>query len=112
MNKFATAMDEGQFYVGKICTDCLMVIANGDASGNADDWDKEEFDRVTGKYDIVLGHPHFNMWYDKCHHNGHACDIDCDCARDEFSTSECDVCGDQLHGTRHDIVMIEWSLLK
>lgn len=76
---------------GAVCVDCLMVIANADASGIADyaEWSRmvARADATDGgKYDVVP-----------------ACDDDCE---GYFSWSSCDYCGSSLGGERHPIAFI------
>lgn len=114
MTKFAKAMEEGRFYVGKVCNDCLMIRENGDGDGNDPDWDGAQFTETLNTYDVSLGHPHFlPQWFNDCSHIGESCskDTDCDCERNEFSKTPCDMCGTDLHGERHDYIFIERSIL-
>lgn len=114
MNAFAKALNEGKFYVGRVCDDCQSVLVNGDASGNDRDWDETEFNRVVQKYEITQGHPcTLTEWNGSvsCVHLGEPCpdDDDCSCAETDLSTSQCDGCGTWLHGARHDFIFIERS---
>ena len=110
MNAFAKALKEGQFRVGKVCTDCTMVAVNGDGSGNDPDWNEAKYEATCAKYDVTYGHPHeLTQWFTDCPHAGERCpdDGDCDCERDPFSTTECAMCGTRLHGERQDFIFIE-----
>jgi len=114
MNRLAKALEEGKFYVGGVCDDCQSVLVNGDFSGNADDWDVDEFDRACRKYLITPGHPHnLPEWESEigCSHGSEPCpdDADCYCGENNFSTSQCDACGTHLHGARHDFTFVELS---
>lgn len=71
---------------GWCCTDCLMLIANGDTSGySGTDAEKAEWlaevDRRSEGINWVPGD-----------------------AEEEFSTRQCDVCGSMLAGARHEVV--------
>lgn len=71
---------------GWCCTDCLMLIANGDTSGySGTDEEKAawlaEVDRRSEGINWVPGD-----------------------AEEEFSTRQCDVCGSMLAGARHEVV--------
>jgi hypothetical protein len=81
----------GEQFAGAVCVDCVMVIANGDASGIADydGWSlRVALTDATenGRYDVVV-------------------------VGDEsyFGTSSCDFCRDELHGDRVDVVFIDRS---
>jgi hypothetical protein len=73
---------------GSVCVDCVMAIANGDTSGNAnvEDW-AARIDATDptegGKYDVVVTG-------DESH----------------FGTSRCDYCATTLHGDRFDVAFI------
>jgi hypothetical protein len=115
MNAFAKALEEGRFYVGNVCDDCTVTHENSDGSGNSRDWDGARYSRTCAEYDLSLGHPHdLPQWFTDCSHIGERCpdDADCDCERTEFSTSECDLCGTNLHGARHHYVFIKRSDLR
>jgi hypothetical protein len=113
VNPFAKALEEGQFNVSGVCTDCVMTKENGDTSGNSPDWDEAAFEATLAKYDATIGHPHGNQWHTECPHDPGPCpdDADCDCGRDEYSTAQCGMCGSYLHGERHDYTFIERALL-
>jgi hypothetical protein len=109
MSAYSEALEQGKFYVGGVCTDCMVTLVNGDYSGNSDDWDVDEFDRITREYDINPGHPHnLPEWFTECAHAGAPCpdDADCDCAERGFGTSRCETCGTFLHGDRHEFTFI------
>jgi hypothetical protein len=110
-NKFAEALDTGNFHAGKACVDCYYTLANGEPSTSHPDWDVAQFDRTCAEWDITLGHLHDGEWSD-CVHKGEPCEEDCDCEYDSFSTLACDVCGSTLHGAREDVIMIKRELLK
>lgn len=70
-----------------VCSDCLMVIANGDYSGLAIDPSTEDqrTKEINDGLDSIEGY------------------VDCgDSDKDrEFSSRPCDCCGSQLAGSRH-----------
>lgn len=76
-----------------ICQCCLMALANGDESGCRDFWnhrDGEGKDHPAGLMGKLEGY-----WV--APGDGEAF----------FSTSECDGCGDRLHGDRFECVIVE-----
>ena len=80
-----------------VCQDCLMMLANDDASGLDYDYDeKEAVRRLKAINDGVQEAA------------GEGCYIVCgDSEQDEeFSTSPCDCCGDRLAGSRHHCVLL------
>lgn len=89
MNKFAQALESGNYVDGLVCSDCLMWIANNDDSGNDDEWNRTEVDKTLSEYDVTIG--------DDEH---------------DFSTVRCSVCGTDLHGYRHSVILIKWSDLE
>ena len=83
-------------FEGMACTDCALIIANGDASGMSEDDYAAWCERV--EY-VALGE----------HFNGDVvvtCDGD-DC--DALYTSPCDHCDERAHGARHAIVVLSES---
>jgi hypothetical protein len=108
-NKFAEALDSGNFYQGKACIDCTLALANGE-NGADSEWNLTAFEATCAEYEVTLGHLHDGE-YSECAHKGEPCEVDCDCDRTEFSTSACDVCGSTLHGTRFDVIMIKREVL-
>jgi hypothetical protein len=117
MNAFAKALNEGKFYVGNVCDDCQSVLVNGDASGNAADWDEARFNAAADAYEITPGHPHnLPEWEASigCSHGSEPCpdDDDCYCGENDFSTSQCDGCGTYLHGSRHSFTFVKRSDLE
>jgi hypothetical protein len=91
---------------GWACTDCLILLANGETPPEMDEdqaaaW-LADIDRITEGFSVVLGGEHDedcpNMvdgeW------SGHT---DCYCEREEFSMRQCDVCGSPLGGSRHAV---------
>jgi hypothetical protein len=76
-------------YEGYACTDCTMLIANGDDSGIA-----EPMQHYAAIASVGL---------DKLGHVVMACSDDCE---GEFRTDSCDYCGTSLHGDRHLIAVL------
>lgn len=107
-NPFSRALAAGKFSVEGVCTDCMVTNVNGDPSGNSEDWNEAEYDRVNTEYEATHGHPHENKWFTDCAHAGERCpeDADCDCYQRGFSTSRCGMCGTPLHGDREDFLFI------
>lgn len=95
---------------GWCCTDCTMLLANGEVPVDMNDAAIEEYlddiARRTGHLEVVLGGEHD----DDCpnmvdgHWSGHT---DCYCEHQEFSWSSCDVCGSPLGGSRDAVTFFE-----
>ena len=77
-------------YAGVACSDCLLLVANGDLPTDLTDEEvKTYLERVKhycGELDVVPG----------------GSDED-----EEFSWQQCDCCGTTLGGSRHQIYFIE-----
>jgi hypothetical protein len=110
MATFPEIIEQGKYAECKACVDCYMVLVNGDASGNSDDWNEAKYAETCNAYNITAGHFHTGE-YSNCSHAGTECEDDCDCERTEFSWSGCDICGSHLGGTRYDVIMIKRELL-
>lgn len=113
MNKYASAIETGHFVDGSVCVDCLFGLANGDWPEVGEDWTPEQAEtsaRTLAQYDATLGHMHSGP-FSQCYHNGAECEDDCDCDRAEFSRACCSVCGSNLAGSRHDVILIPRELL-
>lgn len=96
-----------QTSLGWCCTDCLMLLANGDTSGNpyCETEEAQEawlalIEAKTQGCEMTLG-----MMREE-----HASDCDanetgsdCECETTDFSMSSCDVCGSRLGGSRHAV---------
>ena len=96
-----------QHATGHICQDCLMLEANGDMPAWMSDQERLEYgDKVANHpnadLEMTLGHLH-NSPDSQCWHAGEPCEDDCDCERTEFSSVDCDMCGSELAGYRHDV---------
>ena len=74
-----------------VCTDCLLVAVNGDATG-IDDPDR--------KNAVVAGIVRYNV------QSGNRLVLGDESEYDEFSRASCDLCGDHHHGSRHELVGI------
>ncbi len=74
-----------------VCADCLMIIANGDASGMDDETEK----RVLAGIAAIDGYL--------------ACNDDPETGEGtrDFSSNSCDVCGTHLAGSRHRMAILE-----
>lgn len=107
MKNIAISLEEGWFYVGSICCDCLMAHENGDVSGNSPEWDHGTYSETCTKYYVLAGHPHWNRWHTECPHDGGPCPDDCDCERTEFANTKCDMCATWIAGMRHDYTFVE-----
>jgi hypothetical protein len=85
---------------GWACTDCLVLLANGenppwDSDAEIAAW-HDEIDRRNAGYNVTPGMPR----------EQHACPEDteeCECETDSFSWCDCDVCGGNLGGERHAV---------
>ena len=87
---------------GWVCTDCIIVLANGDAPCHLSDEELETYlaeikHRTQGVHVVPgLGEDwHFSLG---CRNDG-----DCDCETDSFSMTPCDTCGESLAGRRHGV---------
>jgi hypothetical protein len=93
---------------GWACTDCLILLANGDAPAELDEAELAawlaEIDTRNAGYQITLG----------LLREDHACTDEagqteadrggeCECEVQSFSWSACDVCGSNLGGERHAV---------
>ncbi len=91
---------------GWCCSDCLFLFANGETPVNMNEdeieaWMAEIDSRTAGSH-VVLGGEHkdcVNIGAD----DGWLGVGDCDCETQEFSMSQCDVCGSRLGGSRHAV---------
>src|SRR4051812_36682256 len=82
-----------------LCQCCTLVLANGECC--ADDGHGgdgiEPLSDIDGRYDVSLGlsaHEHHETCYVFITGDHNA--AECDCERNEFSTSRCDGCGSWL----------------
>lgn len=85
-----------------ICTDCLMMIANGeieDADVARNQQVAEEIARIWDGYHLVPGSLNHGP-------DNHPTDDDCPCSESWFSWSDCEGCGSTLGGDRHHAVAI------
>lgn len=91
---------------GWACTDCIMLVANGETPPEMNEEDTAEYlaeiDRRADGFHVGYGGEHEedcpNMedgqWKGT---------TDCYCETIEFSWSQCDVCGSNLGGARHAV---------
>jgi hypothetical protein len=86
---------------GWACTDCLIMLANGDEPSDMnsqeqiDLW-RKHFDATRSEYHVTLG----------MLREDHSCPDgteECGCEVIPFSGSKCDVCGTRLAGERHAV---------
>ncbi|AGT13257.1 hypothetical protein SEA_MPHALCON_132 [Mycobacterium phage MPhalcon] len=117
-NKYAEALESGNFHAGSVCVDCLMGLANGDwPTVGEGDWTQQSEDNANAtlaEYDVTLGHLHDGPW-STCSHAGEDCEEDCDCERTTFAhgnISPCSVCNSRLSGSREDVTMVRKALLR
>lgn len=114
MNRYAELLNSGEFCNARVCSDCLMVVANAEyPDDDRGDWTTERqnaLEQNLNTYDVTLGHLHTGRWAEtSCFHYGEPCpdDDDCPCARTEFSWSRCGLCETTLGGYRHDAILIK-----
>lgn len=87
------------------CTDCLMLLANGDTptewtESEVTEWLARIEKNAENTTDATLGHLHDE--FDGCSHYPEPCESDeCDCEEIPFSSSSCGYCGSSLAGARH-----------
>lgn len=80
-----------------VCTDCLMVLANGETGGEPDQPPLQLLDGL----EVTLGmvreeHDCTDAEGRTAHDRGE----ECECERTEFSWSPCEGCGSRLGGSR------------
>lgn len=93
---------------GWCCTDCLILLANGEAPADLTEsevtaW-QEQIDLRNHGYNLTLGM--LREEHSCTNANGQtAGDLggECDCEVNSFSWSPCDVCGSNLGGERHAV---------
>jgi hypothetical protein len=91
---------------GWACTDCIMIIANGDGSGIEDLAGHEsrmagQAAKVPAGWDLVPGGEHADSCTEAVRDAA-----GCDCESDSFSMSPCDTCGSNLGGARHAVTWL------
>lgn len=96
-----------QHTTGSICVDCLMLTANGEMPPDLTESQCHNYVRAIESHpnygaEMTLGHLHDSPDA-QCWHAGEECGDDCECERTTFSSRECDVCGSDLAGERHDV---------
>lgn len=90
---------------GWACSDCIMLIANGDGSGIEDPESHERnmgavAARIPANWHLVCGGEHS----DECTPADR--DAGCDCETQPFSWQACDTCGSNLGGARHAVTWL------
>lgn len=77
------------------CIDCTLTHANGECGENPD---REPLGLIKPGEELTMGLP-------AGEHADSCTEVDreegCDCERQEFSNSDCDLCGSALAGERH-----------
>lgn len=84
-----------------VCTDCMILHCNGDISDPPPEYDPLSL--IEDNYELTAGllaEEHNDDCQVKLT-GGWPVDYECDCERNEFSTSPCDGCGSPYHGERH-----------
>jgi hypothetical protein len=92
---------------GSICTDCLMLAANGTepehmSTDELADYLERIDEHPNAEYEMTLGHLHDDPAVG-CFHAGEPCADGCSCERHEFAWCPCAMCGSLLAGERHDV---------
>lgn len=87
---------------GWVCTDCIIVIANGDAPCHLSD--DELSDYLAEIEHRTLG-VHVVPGLGEDYHNSQGCAMrgECHCETEDYSYSTCDLCGESLPGRRHGV---------
>ena len=88
---------------GWACVDCLFMLANGEVEDWTEDQTREWHQSVQkrlGAWNVDLGGEHVEECPNVAEDGSWIGDSDCDCEREEFSWSRCDVCGSGLGGSR------------
>lgn len=88
---------------GWICTDCMMLLANGEAPPEMSEEETAAWlasiDDETEMTPGLLAEEHD----EDCPNHGGWQGVECSCERQEFSWSACDSCGSHLGGERHAV---------
>jgi hypothetical protein len=97
---------------GWACTDCLMLLANGETSP---EWTQEETDAYVAR--VEERNPAGSITLGMVREEHECADDDgqtendrggeCECEQQSFSWSPCDVCGSNLGGSRHAVTFWE-----
>lgn len=104
-------MRDRKHTTGWACSDCLMLMANGEAPDHMDAVETtlflESFERHTEAYDVSLGlvaEEHDAECRNVDHEAGEWLGgNDCECETQTFSWKFCDTCGSTLGGFRHAV---------
>lgn len=101
-------MESDKWPPGWCCSDCLMLLANGETDP---DWSEEEtaeylkrVEHYTEGCEVTLGM--FKEFHECLDESGEIAD-DCECEMLTFSWSPCDVCGSSLGGSRDAVTFWE-----
>ena len=94
---------------GEVCTDCMMMEYNGDASGADPRWNVEDYESGRGD-GFSIGHTlsdHFPAVEVDSDSLDSVCDIE-DCSWNEpyFSMGPCDCCGTTRGGDRFPVLFL------
>jgi hypothetical protein len=84
-------------YTGWSCTDCIILIANGDVPGDlpesmVHEWLARFDARSAGRHVVPGGE-----------HDPGCPRTDCECDTRDWSSLPCDTCGEPAHGARHAV---------
>lgn len=85
-----------------VCTDCLILAANGETPHDADPNEPAPLALVTFGYYAAIGGEH----RDNCDRDD---ETDCDCDQLGFSYSRCEGCGSGLAGDRHRMTLFRYT---
>ena len=83
-----------------VCSDCMLVHANGECG---EDTDREPWGLLKPGQTVTMGLPaDEHSKYCAVRKTGRwPNNYECDCERNDFSTSPCEGCGSYLHGDRY-----------
>lgn len=98
-------------YVARVCTCCVSVAVNGDASGC--DIPDDPIGHPRGLMGAITdGHavfglpPREHVAGCNVYRGGEEWDCTYGCETEDFSTARCDGCGSELAGTRHAMTVL------
>lgn len=101
-------MNDTYICSGWACTDCLMLLANGESPPEMTEaelaaW-QENIDTRNAGYNITLGMlREDHECIDEAGQTASDLGGECECEINTFSWSACDVCGSSLGGERHSV---------
>lgn len=101
-------MNTRETSLGWCCTDCLMLLANGETPPEMDETETEQYlAKLSNVGEVTLGmmaSEHESDCPNVDHETGEWLgQSDCYCKDREFSWSQCDMCHSQLGGARHAV---------